>query len=131
MKKFAAVLIFSIFVFFAGIKIASADSVMLSDGTIIKGKIVTVLSGLIEIKTDKGIERISRSLSVGEARDIVEYGFLFKKRLLGEISYLDDNTLEIITSAGNFELNRLWVRHVILSRQIPLDQAPHYDNNKT
>jgi hypothetical protein len=126
MKKFILNLLSLALVFTVGMQSANADSVMLPDGAIVKGKIVTVLSGLIEIKTDRGLKKVSREVAVGEARDIVEYGFLIRKRLMGEVFFVNNSTLEITTPTGNLSMNRLWVRDIILSQQIPLGAAPRY-----
>jgi hypothetical protein len=123
MKKF--LLISSLMlIFVTTTQIAKADSIMLPDGSVIKGKIKTVLSGLVEINTERGIKRISREVAVGQARDIVEYGLILKKRVMGEVFFVSSTSVEVATSSGNLSLNRFWVRDLILSQQLPLDAAP-------
>ncbi|OGH97043.1 MAG: hypothetical protein A2104_09265 [Candidatus Melainabacteria bacterium GWF2_32_7] len=126
MKKVKSTLLSLILAFNIGIQAAKADSIMLPDGSILKGKILTVLGGLIQIKTERGTKTVSRELAVGEARDIIEVGFLIKRRFMGEVYYINDNTLEISTPTGNLAINRLKVREVILSQQLPLEAAPHH-----
>ncbi|OGI17340.1 MAG: hypothetical protein A2287_10935 [Candidatus Melainabacteria bacterium RIFOXYA12_FULL_32_12] len=126
MKKVKLTLLSLILAFNIGIQAAKADSIMLPDGSVLKGKILTVLGGLIQIKTERGTKTVSRELAVGEARDIIEVGFLIKRRFMGEVYYINDNTLEISTPTGNLAINRLKVREVILSQQLPLEAAPHH-----
>lgn len=128
MKKFTIILTLFILIFTTAIQAVKADSVMLPDGSVVKGKITTVLSGLIEVKTERGLKKVTREVAKGEARDIIEYGVILKKRLMGEVYFANDNTVEISTTTGNLSINRLWVREIILSQQIPLESAPRYQN---
>lgn len=126
MKKVALILLSAIFIFAGTQQQTRADSVMLPDGSVVKGKIVSVLGGMIEIKTDQGRKLITRNLKEGEARDIVEVGFLLRKRIMGEIFYLSGLDVEMSTASGNLSINRINVREIILSQQIPLEAAPHH-----
>ena len=126
MKKIKVFLLSIVIALSIGAQTANADSVMLPDGSVINGKILTVLGGLVEIKTERGLKKVSRELAIGEARDVVEIGFLLKRRIMGEVYYLADNTLEISTPTGNLSVHRLKVREVILSQQLPLEAAPRY-----
>ena len=84
---------------------------------VIKGKINYVLSGLIEVKTKDGIKKVSRESQKNQIRDIVEIGFLKKKKISGEVYYLDNDELEIATPSGKIKINRFWVRDILLSQQ--------------
>ena len=126
MRKFLLTLSLVTLVFTAGTQIARADSVMLSDGSVVKGKISSVLAGMVEVKTDRGTKKLFREVSAGEARDIIEYGFVLKKRIMGEVYLVNNSTIEMATSSGNLSMNRLWVRDIILSQQLPLESAPSH-----
>lgn len=95
---------------------AFADSVVTEHGTV-KGKIVHVLDGLIEVKTPAGSQYIQRGSTLERALDIIEVGFIKKRTLTGYIMYLDDNSAEIETPTGRVKLYRYNVRNVVLSEQ--------------
>jgi len=126
MKKIFLTLISSIFILMIGICPANADSVVLKDGSVVDGRIVNVAGGLVEIKTKTGMQKLYRSVGIGKARDIVEYGFLIKRRIMGEVFFATGSSVEIATSTGNVEINRLLVRQIILSEQTPVE-APSAD----
>ncbi|MFH0702206.1 MAG: hypothetical protein V2B14_01535 [bacterium] len=116
MRKISAVLLILIVIFANKTQIAKADTIVLNNGVTVNGKIEYILAGFIGIKTKDGNKKIFRQVSKGKARDIVKIGFIKKKKVSGEIFYLDSYTLEITTASGNLEINRMWVRDITLSQ---------------
>ncbi len=96
---------------------AFADTLVLPNQNPIHGKITHIVRGIVEMKTENGREKFVRSVSSGEARDMVEIGFFKRKMLTGEIIYLTDRYLEINTTAGKINIDRLRIRNIVLSQE--------------
>jgi ribosomal protein S1 len=96
---------------------AKADSILLPDGEIIKGKVEYVSSSFIKIKTPEGEIKINRAAYDRQARDIVETRFFKNKKISGKIIYCDENNVEIETHAGKTNIKRFFVRNIVLSWQ--------------
>jgi len=99
------------------IQSASADTIIMPDGEVIHGKIDHILSNFIEIRTEDGSKKIVRDVSLQKSRDIIEVGFFKKKKLIGEILYMNDGVLQFATSNATVRLNRLNVRNIIIAPQ--------------
>jgi len=113
MKKLILSIIFATFLLSAFPNLAKADSIVLSNETI-TGKITYVLRGLVEIQTSDGIKKITRSDSQGIYKDIVIAGIFKKKKIIGNVYYLDRNSVEISTASGNLQISKFKVKDVIL-----------------
>lgn len=113
MKKFALILIFTIFIFFPSS--AKADSVILQSGEVVNGKINTILEGLIIVEAKGGQKTIAREISSDKARDIITVGFRKKRSIAGYVYYADKQILYIKSASGDQKINRLWVRDIVLS----------------
>lgn len=96
---------------------AFADTLVLPNQPAIHGKIVHIVKGMVEIKTTNGREKFVRSVSSGEARDMVEIGFFKRKMLTGEVMFLTERYLEMNTAAGKINIDRLRVRNIVLSQE--------------
>ena len=112
--KYLLTLILTIFIFAFNTSISKADSVVLQN-EMITGKIKYVLFGVIEITTKDGDKKILRSPNGSQIRDIIEVGFLRKKKISGEVTYLDDDFIEILTATSRLHINRIWVKNILLS----------------
>lgn len=92
------------------------DSIISETGSIVNGKIHTVVGGLVLIKTKEGLQRVVREVDVGKARDIVETGFLKRKKHVGRVLYKDNEKLEIKTPQGILSIDIYKVRNIILAQ---------------
>jgi len=113
MKKIILVVIFIAFIFSSFSNTASADSIVLPNGTI-TGKITYILSDFIEIRTAEGVKKISRNDSKGIHKDIVIAGIFKKNKITGNVYFLDENAVEISTVSGTLKISRYKVKDIIL-----------------
>lgn len=113
MKKILIILAVIILVFVFDNHLSRADEVVLNNGEVVKGKIIYVLAGFIEIRTDSGNKKIFREVQKGLARDIIEAK---KKKVSGEVYFLDEEAAEIITDSGNIKIKRSRIKNIILSQ---------------
>ena len=58
--------------------LAYADTVNMINGTVLKGKLVRVTSGIINMKTKEGFRKYNRNMVLNN-RDCIEVGFSKKK----------------------------------------------------
>lgn len=96
---------------------AKADSITLSDGTELKGKITLILDSIVDIKSDGGTKRITRDFSNAQAVDIVEIGLIRRKKVIGQVLHIDENTLHMQTPTGGFKIHRMFVRNISLKQE--------------
>ncbi len=95
-----------------------ADTVVTKDGKVLEGKIIHCIGNLVSIKTKDGIIQLNRDLNKGQARDVIEIGYLRSvKKLSGEVKYLDQVALDLDTSTGVIKINRSKVRSITLSHE--------------
>ncbi|MDD3150382.1 MAG: hypothetical protein PHV68_06070 [Candidatus Gastranaerophilales bacterium] len=93
-----------------------ADSIVFENGNILNGKINFILSGAVEIKTENGIRSVIREIPSGKALDLVEIGFFKRKKIFGEVYYLDDKKIELKTDTGLLTISRYKVREITLAQ---------------
>ncbi len=94
-----------------------ADTLVTKDGKVIEGKIVYCIGSMVSIKTKDGVITINRNLDNGQARDIIEVGLFRKKKLSGEVQYLDEDVLDLGTSKGKISIKRRKIRSITLSHE--------------
>lgn len=95
---------------------AGADTVK-TNNAVTEGRIQHIVGGLVEVHTTYGVRSLDIASPPELARDIVEIGFIRRKKVSGYINYLDDGFAEVITADGTLKIKRYKIRNIILSRE--------------
>ena len=114
MKRFYTSMIIAGIMLCLSVKTALADSVIMQDGQVVKGKITFVIGNLFEINTNDGIKRFTRSVSSLSAADVVKVGFIHKKLVSGQITYYDANKLVLNQNGATLTIPAVKVRELTL-----------------
>lgn len=101
---------------------AAKDTVNMINGTTIKGRIIRVTSGLVNMKTKEGFRKFSR-IQILNNRDFVEIGFTNRKIIAGKVFCATKYSVELYTPEGIIQIPRYRVRKIVLGHvHIPEEQ---------
>lgn len=102
--------------------VSAEDTVNMINGTTLKGRIVRVTSGLINMKTKEGFRKFSR-IQLLNNRDFIEVGFTKKKIIAGKVFAATKYSVELYTPEGILKIPRYRVRKIVLGHvHIPEEQ---------
>ncbi|MEW5822605.1 MAG: hypothetical protein AB1782_20600, partial [Cyanobacteriota bacterium] len=106
----------------ANTNIVFADTVNMYNGTVLKGNIVRITSGLINMKTKEGYRKFTR-IQVLNNTDFIEIGFGKKKIIAGKIFFATKFIIEMYTPEGILKIPRWRIRNIVLGHvHIPEEQ---------
>lgn len=95
---------------------AMADLVIPKSGEVISCKIKYIMGDVVLAKDNDGDMRFIRNTNKYKVRDFVEIGFFKRKRLSGQIQFMDGDSLDLKTHKGVTTIPRYKVRNIILTQ---------------
>lgn len=89
------------------------DTVNMANGSVLKGKLIRITSGLINLQTKEGFRKFSR-VNIINNKDFIEVGFIRRRIIAGKIFFLTRHLIELKTPEGILKIPRYRVRKIVL-----------------
>jgi hypothetical protein len=113
MKRIVILTTLIMTIFVTGTLKASADTINMINGTVLKGKIIRITSDLINIRTKEGFRKLTR-IQVLNNRDFIELSWGHNKIIAGKVFMATKFKIHMYTPEGIVELPRWRIKNIVL-----------------